>query len=59
MGDFNTRVVRDYYSWEGMLVRHIFGKVSDNGLLLVSKWAEYHLCITNVYFRTADKYKTT
>lgn len=59
LGDFNARVGRDYLSWEGVLGRHGVGKVNDNGMRLLSKCAEYGLCITNTLFRMADKYKTT
>ena len=59
LGDFNVRVGRDYSSWEGVLGRHGVGKTNDNGLHPLSKCAEHSLCITNTWFRMADKYKTT
>ena len=59
LGDFYARVGRDYISWEGILDRHGVGKINDNDLLLLSKYAEYNLCITNTLFRIVDKYRTT
>ena len=59
LGGFNVRVGRYYSSWEGILGRHTVGKINDNGLLLLSKCAEYSLCIIYTLFRMADKYKTT
>ena len=59
LGDFNARVGGDYSSWEGVLGRHRVGKINNNGLLLLSKCAEHRLCITNTFFRMANKSKTT
>ena len=44
---------------EGVLGKHGIGKVNDYCLLLLSKYAEHNLCITNSLFRMTDKYKTT
>ncbi|XP_032232303.1 craniofacial development protein 2-like [Nematostella vectensis] len=59
LGDLNARVGRDYERWDGVLGRHGVGKMNNNGLLLLSKYAEYDLVITNTVFRMADKFKTT
>lgn len=42
-----------------MLGKHGTGKMNGNGLLLLSKCAEYELLLTNTTFRQADKFKTT
>ena len=54
-----ARVGRENSSWEGVLGRHGVGKVNNNSLLLLSKCVEHRLCITNTFFRMADKNKTT
>nr|XP_025036462.1 craniofacial development protein 2-like [Pelodiscus sinensis] len=59
LGDFNAQVDCDHSQWEGVLGKHGVGKMNSNGLLLLSKCAEYDLLITNAVFRMANKYKTT
>ena len=59
LGDFNARVGNDHQSWEGILGMHGLGKSPNNGLLLLSKCAEFKLCITNTIFRLQNKHKTT
>ena len=59
LGDFNARVGQDHARWEGVLGKHGVGKMNNNGLLLLSKCAEFELTITNTNFRQANKYKTT
>ncbi|XP_076031929.1 uncharacterized protein LOC143019833 [Oratosquilla oratoria] len=59
LGDLNSRVGQDYARWEGVLGKHVVGKMNNNGLLLLSKCAEFELSITNTGFRLASKYKTT
>ena len=59
LGDFNARVGRDSDQWKGVIGKHGTGKMNGNGLLLLSKCAEYDLLLTNTTFRLADKFKTT
>ena len=51
LGDLNERVEGDLRNWTGVLGKHGIGKVNDNGPLILSKCAEYNLCITNSLFR--------
>ena len=42
-----------------MIGRHGVGNVNDNGILLLSKYAEHRLLMTNTTFRMKDKHKTS
>ena len=59
LGDFNARVGRDSHLWRGTIGKHGVGKANLNGTLLLSKCAEFNLCVTNTIFRQKNKYKTT
>lgn len=59
MGDFNSRVGRDFEAWPKVLGRHGVGNINSNGQLLLSLCAEFELAITNTMFRLPAKYKTT
>ena len=57
--DFNARVGKDSNQWKGLIGKHGIGKMKVNGLLVLSKCAEYDLVLTKTTFRQADKRKET
>ena len=59
LGDFNARIGSEHHIWKQALGRHGVGKCNSNGELLLSLCAEFNLCVTNTFFRLADKFKTS
>ena len=59
LGDFNTRMGRDFELWKGVLCRHGIGNCNDNGRSLLEFCSEHQLIITNTLFQQKDRYKTT
>ena len=51
LGDFNARMDTDHQTWEGVIGTEGVGKCNSNGLLLLRKYAEHELLITNTVFR--------
>ncbi|KAI0237202.1 hypothetical protein LSAT2_012327, partial [Lamellibrachia satsuma] len=51
LGDFNARVDSDCRLWNSIIDKEGVGKVNSVGILLLSKWAEHDLVITNTLFR--------
>lgn len=59
LGDFNTRMGANSGNWDGGLGQHWVGKLKGNNMLLLSTYAKYNLCNTNMMFRLAKKFRTT
>nr|XP_049577518.1 craniofacial development protein 2-like [Syngnathus scovelli] len=57
LGDFNARVGRDHHLWKGTIGKEGIGNINSNGVLLLSKCAQYDLIITNNIFRQKNKLK--
>ncbi|XP_061142364.1 uncharacterized protein LOC133159416, partial [Syngnathus typhle] len=57
LGDFNARVGRDHRLWKGTIGKEGIGNINSNGVLLLSKCAQYDLTITNTIFRQKNKLK--
>ena len=51
LGDFNARVDSDCRLWNSITGKEGVGKANSNGILLLSKCAEYDLVITNTLLR--------
>lgn len=49
----NAKIGRDYNSWKGVLGRHGVGKINDNSLLLLGKFEDHGLWISNTLLRLA------
>ena len=59
LGDFNTRVGRDFELWKGVLCRHGIGNCNDSGRLLLEFCSEHQLIITNTLFQQKDRFNAT
>ena len=59
LGDFNARVGRDHHLWKGTIGKEGTGNINSNGVLLLSKCAQYDLTITNTIFRQKNKFKAS
>ena len=59
LGNFNAKIGSDYENWKGVLGPAGLWKMNRNGLLLLTMCAENNLAITNIFFRLANKRKTT
>ena len=58
LGDFNATVGTDHQTWEGEIGSEGVGKCNSNGLLLLRKYAEHELLITNTVFRLPTRGKS-
>ena len=59
LGDFNTRVGRDFETWKGVHGRHGTGNCSDDGRLLLEVCFEHQLTVTNTLFQQKSSFKET
>ena len=59
LGDFNTRVGRDFELWKEVIDRHRIGNCNDNGRLLLEFCSEHQLIITNTLFQQKDRFKAS
>ena len=59
LGDFNTRVRRDFELWKGVQGRRRIINCNDNRCLLLEFCSEHQLIITNTLFQQKDRYKAT
>ena len=59
LGDFNTRMGRDFELWKGVLCRHGIGNCNDNGRSLLEFCSEHQLIITNTLFQQRDRFNAT
>ena len=59
LGDFNTRVDTDQQTWERGIGSEGVGKCNRNGFLLLRKYAEHDLLITNTIFRLPTRRETS
>ena len=57
--DFNARVSTDQQTWEGVIGPEGVGKCNSNSHLLLRKYAEHDLLITNTIFRLPNRNKTS
>ena len=59
LGDFNTKVGRDFKLWKGVPGRHGIDNCNDNGSLILDFCSEHQLVITNTLFQQKDRFKAT
>ncbi|XP_051657480.1 craniofacial development protein 2-like [Manacus candei] len=59
LGDFNTRVGKNFEAWKGILSKHGIRNCNNNGRLLLEFCAEQQLTITNTIFQQKNSLKTT
>ena len=59
LGDFNTRVGADLQTWEGVIGSEGIGKCNRNGILLLRKYTERDLLITNTIFCLPNRNKVS
>ena len=59
LGDFNARVGTDHQTWEEVICSEGVGKCNSNCFLLLKKWAEHDLLITNTDLNLPNRNKTS
>ena len=59
LGDFNAGVGKDHRLWNETIVKEGVGKVSANGTLLLTRYAEHNLVITNTLFHQQNRHKVS
>lgn len=59
LGDFNTRVGKDWQSWPTVVGKHGEGKTNANGLMLLEFCTRFQLSIMSTMFRLKNHFKNT
>lgn len=59
LGDFNTRVGKDWQSWPTVVGKHGEGKTDANGLMLLEFCTRFQLSIMSTMFQLKNHFKNT